>query len=84
MIVKVSWTGKNFCCAWSDDAAGSVVVTDKSLEKLKKDFEESLKWHIEGCITDGDVLPEYLVRGDYTLYYDLDAAALLRDAERLY
>lgn len=79
--VKVSWTGKNFCCAWSDDAAGSVVVTNKSLAKLKEDFEESLRWHIKGCVDDGDVLPDYLVNGDYSVAYELDTAALLRDAE---
>ncbi len=79
--VEVSWTGKNFCCAWSDDVAGSVVATGKTLAKLKEDFDESLKWHIEGCVADGDVLPLYLVNGDYELEYSLDTAALLRDAE---
>lgn len=82
IIVNVSWTGKNFCCAWSDEEAGSVVVTNKSLDKLKAEFAESLKWHIEGCIEDGDILPEYLVTGDYTISYELDTAALLRDAEQ--
>ncbi len=79
--VNVSWSGKNFCCAWSDDAAGTVVATAKTLEKLKEDFAESLKLHIEGCVADGDVLPQYLVDGDYQLEYVLDIVALLRDAE---
>ena len=46
--IDVSWTGKNFCCSWADEDAGSVVVTAKTLTKLKEDFAESLKWHIEG------------------------------------
>lgn len=79
--IDVSWTGKNFCCAWHDDEAGSVAVTAKTLPKLKEDFEQSLKWHIDGCVADGDTLPEYLVNGNYELEYDLDTAALLRDAE---
>lgn len=79
--IEVSWTGKNFCGAWSDDEVGSVIVTAKTFAKLKNDFKESLKWHIEGCIADGDVLPQYLVDGNYELEYDLDTAALLRDAE---
>lgn len=79
--VDVSWTGKNFCCSWSDEVAGTVVVTAKTLEKLKENFAESLKWHIEGCVEDGDELPQYLVDGDYELDYNLDTAALLRDAE---
>lgn len=79
--VDVSWTGNNFCCEWHDDEAGTVVATAKTLSKLKEDFEQSLKWHIEGCVEDGDKLPEYLVTGDYELVYELDTAALLRDAE---
>ena len=79
--VDVSWSGKNFCCAWSDVVAGSVVVTAKTLEKLKVDFVESLKMHIDGCVMDGDILPQYLVDGDYQIEYLLDTAALLRDAE---
>lgn len=79
--VNVSWSDKNYCCVWSDDAAGTVIVTAKTLEKLKEDFAESLKLHIEGCVADGDVLPQYLVDGDYELEYVLDIVALLRDAE---
>ena len=78
--INVSWSGKNFCCAWSDEEAGSVVDTAKTLDKLKEDFAESLKLHIQGCVADGDVLPQYLVDGDYDLEFALDTAALLRDA----
>lgn len=81
LTINVSWTGKNFCCAWSDDEAGTVVTTAKTLAKLKEDFKESLKWHIEGCIADGDKLPKYLIDGDYDLDFSLDTTALLRDAE---
>ena len=79
--VNVSWTEDNFCCSWSDEDAGTVLVTAKTIEKLKHDFEESLRLHIQGCIDDGDWLPEYLVNGDYITEYVLDTAALLRDAE---
>lgn len=79
--VDVSWTGKNFSGVWSDENVGTVVVTAKTLSKLQNDFAESLKWHIEGCIADGDTLPDYLEKGDYELDYNLDTAALLRDAE---
>ncbi|MGM9846863.1 MAG: CopG family transcriptional regulator [Muribaculaceae bacterium] len=79
--IDVSWTEKNFCCGWSDEEAGTVVATNKSLKQLKEDFAESLKMHIQGCVEDGDILPEYLVEGNYELEFVLDAAALLRDAE---
>lgn len=79
--VDVTWTDDNFGCVWSDDKAGTVVVTAKTLDKLKAEFAESLRLHIEGCLEDGDKLPEYLVNGDYEIEYVLDTAALLRDAE---
>lgn len=80
--IHVGWSGKNFCCGISEGVGGVVVVTAKTLPKLKEEFEESLKWHIEGCVADGDVLPDYIVNGDYELEYELDAAALIQDAER--
>ena len=79
--INVSWSGKNFGCAWSDEQAGTVVVTAKTLDKLKENFAESLRLHIQGCLADGDNLPQYLIDGDYQLEYILDTAALLRDAE---
>ena len=69
--VKVSWTENNFGCAWYDEQVGSVVATNKSLDSLKKDFKESLELHINGCVADGDNVPEYLVRGDYELNFEL-------------
>lgn len=79
--IHVGWSGNNFCCGLSEDIGGVVAVTAKTLAKLKEDFEESLRWHIEGCIADGDTLPDYIVNGDYKLEYVLDTAALLRSAE---
>lgn len=80
--VHVGWSGKNFCCGLSEDIGGTVVVTAKTLAKAKEDFEESLRWHIEDCLADGDALPEYLANGDYEIDYELDTAAMLREAER--
>lgn len=80
--VHVGWSGKNFCCGLSEDIGGVVVVTAKTLSKLKEDFEESLRWHIEGCLADGDELPDYMISGNYELDYELDSAAMLREAER--
>lgn len=80
--VHVGWSGKNFCCGLSEGIGGIVAVTAKTLAKLKEDFEESLRLHVEGCIQDGDSLPEYLVNGNYEIDYELDTAAMLRDTER--
>lgn len=80
--VHVGWSGKNFCCGISEDVGGVVVVTAKTLSKLKEDFEETFRWHIEGCLADGDDLPDYIVNGNYEFDYELDSAAMLREAER--
>ena len=40
-----------------------------------------MRLHILGCIEDGDSFPEYLASGDYEIEYNLDAAALIRNAE---
>ena len=80
--VHVGWSGKNFCCGLSENIGGVVVVTAKTLAKLKEDFEESLRWHIEGCLADGDTLPEDIAGGNYEIRYELDSAAMLREAEQ--
>lgn len=81
--VRVDWTDNNYCCGYSgDDINGVVVQTAKTLAELKKEFEEGLRFHIEGCIESGDLLPDYIVNGEYEIEYYLDVPALLRDAER--
>lgn len=81
--VHVDWTDNNYCCGYSgDDINGVVVQTAKTLEELKKEFEVGFRFHIEGCVESGDVLPDYIVNGEYEIEYYLDVAALLRDAER--
>lgn len=71
-IIKadVSQTEENFGCAWSDET-GTVVVTAETMDKLKENFEESLRFHIEGCLEDGDEVPEYLANGDYEVEYNV-------------
>lgn len=79
--VEVHWCEKNFACSYDYPDFGSVVVTDKTLDGLKAAFLESLKWHIESAIEDGEFVPEFLL-GEYTVDFELSASALLRSAER--
>lgn len=81
LTVHIGWSGKNFCCGISEGIGGVVAVTAKTLSKVKAEFEESLRWHIEGCLADGDTLPDYLASGNYEIDYELDTAAMLREAE---
>lgn len=80
--VEVHWCEKNYACAVEFPDFGSVIVTNKSLEGLKKDFEESLKWTIEDSLEAGDPVPDYLCKGDYAIEYSLAVSALLRSAEK--
>jgi hypothetical protein len=68
--VKIGWSGENYSCV-VDDAAlnGVILVTCKTLEGIKKKFQESLQFHINGCIQDGDQLPEWLTNGQYDINY---------------
>ena len=79
--VTVSWSEDNFCGSWVDGQDGVVLVTAKTFQKFKEDMAESIRLHIQGCIEDGDTFPKYLESGDYDIEYDLDAAALIRNAE---
>jgi len=74
--VKVGWSGNNYS-AVVENIGGVVLVTHKTLDGIKKDFSESFKFHIDGCIKDGDELPEYIVKGEYELNFNLEISALL-------
>ena len=80
--VRIGWSGNNYSCVADDKALnGIVIVTNKTLEGLKKDFQESLQFHIEGCIQGGDKLPEWLMSGQYELIYKLEASALIHSLD---
>lgn len=79
--VEISWSEKNFCCGWGYEGVGAILCTNKTLSGIKQDFEESLRFHVESMIEDGDQVPEWLASGDYEIVYTLSASALLRNAE---
>lgn len=76
--VNIGWEDKNYSAICDDkDINGIVVDTHKDLDILKSSFAEALKFHIEGCVEDGDHLPEYLIQGHYELVFNLEVSALL-------
>lgn len=75
--VIVDYTDKNYS-AMTADVGGVVIVTDRTLEGLEKSFKESFEFHIEGCLSDGDDLPEWVVNGDYEIEYEYSTSALLQ------
>lgn len=80
--VYVEWTDKNFCASLSDNVPGSVVITAKNIIELKREVAETLKFHIEGMLADGDEVPQWLVEGNYEFDFDyLSAAVLIKACE---
>lgn len=80
--VYVGWSGKNYCATNGAEVPGCVAVTDKTLEGLKEAFKETLEFHVEGMLNDGDDVPAWLQNGEYTIEYVLETSALLRSVEK--
>ena len=78
--VIVSWEYDNYsaCTDDYDNIGGIVIATGKTIDILKKEFESALKFHIEGCLSDEDVLPQWVVSGDYEIEYIYGMSALLK------
>lgn len=70
--MKVSWIDNYGAC--SDEVLGCV-ATHKSLEGVKKAYTESLGWHLESLLADGDEIPEVLQRED-ELEFELNSLQL--------
>lgn len=78
IIVNVSWFGKNYGAALGDNVPGAVVLTAKTFEQLQHDVQETLRFHVNGMLEDGEDVPQWLASGDYKFEYRLDTAALLQ------
>ena len=79
--VLVDWCEANYAASViGDEFDGVVLITDKSLKRLKEKFQEALDFHVEGIVAGGDSVPSAL-QGDYELEFDLTTQALLRSVE---
>jgi hypothetical protein len=72
IIVEIGWCNRNFGVTFSANVPGAIVVTAKTYDELLKEIPETLKFHVEGMVADGD----------YEISYHLDAAALIHSCER--
>lgn len=80
--VNVEWIEKNFCAALSDNVPGSVVITARDINELKKEITDTLRFHVDGMLRDGYFVPQWLITGDYTFDYNyVDVASLLHACE---
>lgn len=81
--VKVEWCEKNYGAVTECEVLNGVVaVTSKTYDGLMADLAEAVRFHVEGCLEDGDTLPEWLVKGDYEFDVELGISALLRRCEQ--
>ncbi|WP_372472635.1 hypothetical protein AB4865_07380 [Capnocytophaga sp. ARDL2] len=81
IIVIVGWENGNYSA--SCEVGGVVVDVNNDLEALKKSFADLLRFHIEGCVEDGDDIPAYLVNGDYELEFELLISAVLHKYDKI-
>lgn len=82
ITVYVSWCNKYFGASFDDSVPGAVVFTADTFIKLQKEAKETLEFHIDGMIEDGDDVPQWLVDGDYEFDYKFqDIASLIRSIE---
>lgn len=81
--VKVDWCEKNYGAVTECEALNGVVaVTSKTYDGLMADLADAVRLHVEGCVADGDTLPEWLVKGEYEFDIELGTSALLRRCEQ--
>ena len=77
-MVNVAWCDKNFGGSFGENVPGAVVFTARTFAELQKEAKETLEFHINGMLEDGEDVPEWLKAGDYEFDYRYeDTAALL-------
>ena len=71
IIVDVAWCDKNYGGSLGSNVPGAVVFTAPTFEVLQKEAKESLEFHIEGLMENGEDVPEWLKNGDYEFEYNI-------------
>jgi predicted RNase H-like HicB family nuclease len=76
VIVEVEYTGSNYG-AHAPVLTGCV-ATGATLDEIKRNISDAIKFHVESSIEDGedDMIPD-VFKGEYELVYKLSAEALL-------
>ena len=71
IIVDVAWYDRNCGGSLGSNVPGAVVFTAPTFEVLQKEAKESLEFHIEGLMENGEDVPEWLKNGDYEFEYNI-------------
>lgn len=59
----------NYSASLSDNVPGAVVLTADTLEGIKAKTPDTLRFHIEGMVADGDDVPQWFLEGNYKFEY---------------
>ena len=84
IIVNVAWCGNNFGGSFGNNVPGAVVFTAHTFAELQKVAKETLDFHINGMIEDGEQIPEWLKAGNYEFVYNYEDVATLLHAYEPY
>ena len=68
IIVDVAWCDRNYGGSFGSNVPGAVVLTAPTLEALQKEAKESLEFHVEGLMENGEDGDERYRRN--SLYFD--------------
>ena len=83
VMVEIEHTGHNYC-AHTPLLLGCV-STGNTLDEIKKNIKEAIKFHVEGSIEDeeGDLIPD-VFKGEYELVYKLSTRASSKTRSNVY
>ena len=70
IIVNVAWCDRIYGGSLSSNVPGAVVFTAPSFDALQKEAKESLEFHVEGLMENGEDVPAWLKNGDYEFEYN--------------
>ena len=80
IIINVDYTDNFAAAPANEDIA--CVSTGRTLDELKRNMEEALRWHIDSMREDGEPVPAEF-EGEWELEWNLSVRALLHYTERL-
>ncbi|GAO31602.1 type II toxin-antitoxin system HicB family antitoxin [Geofilum rubicundum] len=81
VIARIGKTANNLAACV--EGVDGFLCTASTLEKLRTEIEEGIKFHIEGLMEDGDPIPAAF-KGEYNIVYKWDVESLMLLPRHLY
>lgn len=75
--VYIDWCHKNYCGGFSDNVPGAAVFTGDTYEDMKREAQETLDFHMQGYVEDGEA-PQWYLDHDYELEFHPTTVAVLQ------